>query len=49
MLLHGECEGFAWLATAAGLLFRERPLEHGAEGGSTGRAYRWLLLGTGAG
>ena len=49
MLLHGECEGFAWLATAAGLRFRERLLEHGAEGGFTDGAYRWLLLGTGAG
>ena len=48
MLLHGECEGFAWLATAAGLRFRERLLEHGAKGGFTGGAHRWLLLGTGA-
>ena len=39
MLLHGECEGFAWLATAAGLLFRERLLEHGAKGG-----YCWRHL-----
>ena len=49
MLLHGKCEGFAWLATAAGLLFRERLEEHGAGGGSTGGAHRWLLMGTGAG
>ena len=48
MLLHGECEGFTWLATAAGLLFRERLLEHGAKGGFTDGAYRWLLLGTDA-
>ena len=46
MVEHGKCDGFAWLATAAGQEFRRRLVEHGSKGGFTDCAYLWLLFGT---
>ena len=42
---HGKCDGFAWLATAAGQEFCRCLVSHGAKGGFTNGAYRWLLFG----
>ena len=45
---HGKCDGFAWLATAAGQEFCRRLVAHGAKGGFTDGAYWWLLFGSDA-